>query len=92
MDPGQIVFVNSRFLLSLFCSGVRPSRKLLACCSTTLQQYNFSKAFDVVSHDKLLIRLNTYGITGMLLKWLQSFLSNRTHCTKLAHHYLVLHS
>ena len=42
----------------------------------------FSKTFEVVSHNKLLIRLNAYGITGMLLKWLQSFLSNRTHCTR----------
>jgi len=51
----------------------------------TVVYIDFSKAFDVVSHDKLLIRLNTgtYGITGMLLKWLQSFLSNRTHCTRI---------
>jgi len=49
----------------------------------TVIYIDFSKAFDVVSHDKLLIRLNTYGITGMLLKWLQSFLSNRTHCTRI---------
>jgi len=49
----------------------------------TVVYIDFSQAFDVVSHDKLLIRLNTYGITGMLLKWLQSFLSNRTHCTRI---------
>jgi len=51
----------------------------------TVVYIDFSKAFDVVSHDKLLIRLNTgtYGITGMLLKLLQSFLSNRTHCTRI---------
>ena len=45
----------------------------------TVVYIDLSKAFDVVSHDKLLIRLATYGITGTLLKWLQNFPSNRTH-------------
>ena len=34
----------------------------------TVVYIDFSKAFDVVSHDKLLIRLAAYGITGTLLK------------------------
>jgi len=49
----------------------------------TVIYVDFSRAFDVVSHDKLLIRLNAYGVTGMLLKWIQEFLSNRTHCTRI---------
>ena len=44
---------------------------------------DFRKAFDTVSHEKLFIRLSSYGITGMLLKWLQNFLTNRTHRTKV---------
>jgi Reverse transcriptase (RNA-dependent DNA polymerase) len=39
---------------------------------------NFSKAFDCVTCEKLLIKLSAYGITGNLLKWIDSFLSNRT--------------
>ena len=34
----------------------------------TVVYIDFSKAFDVVSHDKLLIRLAAYGITGTILK------------------------
>jgi len=44
---------------------------------------NYIKSNEKYKLLKLLIRPNTYGITGMLLKWLQSFLSNRTHCTRI---------
>jgi len=39
---------------------------------------DFQKAFDSVSHSKLLIKLEGYGIHGDLLAWLRAFLSNRT--------------
>ena len=38
---------------------------------------DFSKAFDSVCHAKLLSKLNSLGITGSLLKWFTSYLSNR---------------
>ncbi len=38
---------------------------------------DFSKAFDVVSHRKLLAKLSHYGIRGDILTWIQSFLTNR---------------
>ena len=44
---------------------------------------DFSKAFDVVSHNKLFTRLQSYGITGTLLSWLQNFFTGRTQCTKI---------
>jgi len=37
----------------------------------------FAKAFDTVSHSKLLYHLKHYGIDGCLLKWIESFLSGR---------------
>ena len=40
--------------------------------------FDFRKAFDSVSHSKLLIKLRAYGISGLLLNWLTSFLSDRT--------------
>ena len=44
---------------------------------------DFSKAFDVVSHTKLIARLNSYGIRGAVLKWIENFLTDRTHCTRV---------
>ena len=38
---------------------------------------DFSKAFDKVPHRRLLMKLENYGITGKVLKWIQSFLINR---------------
>ena len=38
---------------------------------------DFSKAFDTVPHDKLLHKLDAYGIKGSLHKWLSSFLQER---------------
>ena len=38
---------------------------------------DFSKAFDTVPHERLLNKLNAYGITNNVHKWIQSFLSDR---------------
>ena len=39
---------------------------------------NFAKAFDVVPHQRLLYKLNWYGIRGTTSQWIQSFLSNHS--------------
>ena len=38
---------------------------------------DFSKAFDKVPHDKLLFKLDAYGIRGQLQDWIRSFLTKR---------------
>ena len=38
---------------------------------------DFSKAFDVVPHQRLLHKLDHYGIRGTTLNWIQNFLTNR---------------
>jgi len=39
---------------------------------------DFMKAFDTVPHRRLASKIRSYGITGHVLAWIQSFLSNRT--------------
>ena len=35
---------------------------------------DFAKAFDKVVHTKLLFKLQSYGIDGLVLKWIEQFL------------------
>ena len=44
---------------------------------------DFAKAFDSVSHDKLLYKLYAYGIRGNVLNWISGFLKNRTFKVKV---------
>ena len=39
---------------------------------------DFAKAFDTVPHRRLVVKLEAYGITGKILRWIEMFLSNRT--------------
>jgi retron-type reverse transcriptase len=38
---------------------------------------DFAKAFDKVSHAKLIQKLKAYGKDGILVKWIESFLNGR---------------
>ena len=45
---------------------------------TDLILLNFSKAFDKVAHEKLLFTLHHYGIRRVTLRWIKSFLDDRS--------------
>jgi len=51
--------------------------------SVTVTYINHSKAFDVVCWSKLRFKLEYYGITGDLLRWISSFLTGRTQRVKI---------
>ena len=44
---------------------------------------DFAKAFDSINHNKLLVKLHSYGIVGKTLGWIKEFLNNRSFCIKL---------
>ena len=46
--------------------------------------FDYAKAFDTVSHSKLLIKLKSYGISGNLLNWIISFISNRRQSVRVS--------
>ena len=51
--------------------------------TVTVAYIDFSRAFDSVSHNKLLAKLYTYGIRGDVLLWLEHYFNNRTHQTRV---------
>ena len=68
------------------CTNLLESFDDWTLCIQTQQQVSavyidFSKAFDVVSHNKLLARL--YSVRGTVLLWIENFLSNRTQQTRV---------
>lgn len=44
---------------------------------------DLSKAFDTVPHEKLLHKLNHYGIKGQTHCWIRAFLRHRSQCVVL---------
>ena len=45
---------------------------------------DFAKAFDKVSHWRLVLKLRSYGITGQINKWIENFLQHRFQRVLLA--------
>lgn len=85
INPGQFGFLPGRSTLS----------QLISCVSDWVSSVNekiqtevvyidYAKAFDVVCHSKLLLKLEKgYGITGSLLKWIRAFICGRTFKVKI---------
>jgi len=50
---------------------------------TTVAYLDYAKAFDTVSHTKLLYKLQSYGLSGSLFNWLSSFISDRSFTVRV---------
>ena len=49
---------------------------------TLLTLLDMSSAFDTLHYGKLITRLEYFGITGLALNWIKSFISERSYCVK----------
>ena len=82
-------------ILSVFQHGFRSGHSCVSQLLVTINDFmtafdrgiqtdvavlDFSKAFDVVPHRRLLGKVKHYGITGQTLNWISEFLSGRTQC------------
>ena len=45
---------------------------------------NLSKAYDVINHNRLLDKLDSYGIRGSVNSWFQSYLTNRAQFVEIS--------
>ena len=59
------------------------AKNMQAKKQTDLILLDFSKAFDKVAHEKLLLKLHIYGIRGNTLNWVKDFLDNRSQSVLL---------
>ena len=50
---------------------------------TDVLYFDFEKAFDRIPHQRLLKKLNSYGIRGNVLNWIKNYLDNRTQKVRL---------
>uniref|UniRef100_A0A3Q3EUW8 Reverse transcriptase domain-containing protein n=1 Tax=Labrus bergylta TaxID=56723 RepID=A0A3Q3EUW8_9LABR len=91
-------FINKHNLLTDSQYGFRPNRstslaviELIEKITNSLDQKNYAagvfidlkKAFDTINHDRLINKLERYGIRGVVLNWLRSYLHNRQQFVKL---------
>jgi hypothetical protein len=53
--------------------------------SANVVHIDFQKAFDTVSHPKLVLKLESYRISGHLLAWPKAFLFDRTQAVEILH-------
>ena len=59
------------------------SKQVDLCRVVDMIFFDFSKAFDVVSHDILLGKLSDLGVRGQVLDWISDFLIGRTMCVEV---------
>ena len=90
-NPNQFGFLEGKSTLSqLLCCFHDWASSRNKSRPTDAIFLDFSKAFDSVSHERLLLKLKCHGIDGSLLHWLSSFLTDRISTSCCSRHPLIL--
>ena len=55
--------------------------------SVDIAYIDFCRAFDAISHPKLLLKLSAYGLSGNLYLWIKAFLTNRRQLVRISSSY-----
>ena len=86
--PEQFGFLKGKSCLSQWLSSFHDwASERNKGWTTDVIFLDLSKAFDSVPHERLLTKIQAYGIQGPLLSWLRSFLTNRSQRVVLRGHY-----
>ena len=87
----QFGFRKSRSTTSLLLAAVDDwAKSLNSHHSVHCLFLDFSKAFNSVPHEKLLLKLRLYGVGGPLLNWFRCFLTTRRQRVALNGLYFLL--
>lgn len=79
ISPSQFGFLPKRSLTTQMLLCLNDWSRHLAAKDTCYIVYlDFKKAFDTVSHPKLLSKLQSFGVSGSLLNWIEEYMTGRT--------------
>ena len=85
ISPSQHGFLNKRSTCTNLLKSTNDwSTALDNHLITDVIYIDFRKAFDSVSHSKLIFKLSLYNIRGNLLKWITAFLTGRSQQVKIS--------
>ena len=84
LSPLQFGFRPDRSTVSQLLNCVSDWTRLISNKETGFVVYlDFMKAFDSVSHSKLLTALSSKGLGPVLLRWFESYLRDRSQCVEI---------
>ena len=79
LSPKQYGFISGRSTVTQLLCNLEECIEIIVGGGVVDTIYlDFAKAFDTVPHQRLINKLNSYGIAGNILNWITAFLSNRS--------------
>ena len=84
LSPKQHGFISGRSTTTQLLKYLNKCVEIIATGGVVDTIYlDFLKAFDCVSHRRLIGKLESYGVTGKIFEWIKEFLNGRTQVVKV---------